>query len=93
MPNAEQPFFNLSADRARLELRSAHELLPDVCSTCWASVGRLEFDGEVYRLRDSGRWDEGWRMLAAHWAGHRLGPAMPNRDVWESFRAAAERER
>lgn len=89
VPNAEQPFFNLFADRAGLELRAAHELVPDVCSTCWPSVGRLEFDGAAYRLRDSGRWDEGWRFLLAHWAGHKLSPAMPNRALWESFRAAA----
>ncbi len=87
--NAEQPFLNLAADRAGLVLAHAHELVPDSCSTCWPAVGRLSEEGSDWRLRDSGRWDEGWRFLFAHWAGFRLGPAMPNRAVWERFRARA----
>jgi hypothetical protein len=89
VPNAEQPFLNLYADRHGLSLAAAHELVGDACSTCWPAVGRLERAGAVWRLRDSGRWDEGWRFLFAHWAGHRLSPAMPNRAVWESFRQRA----
>jgi hypothetical protein len=54
-------------------------------------VGRLEPDGDGWRLRDSGRWDEGWRFRLAHWAGYKLGGEMPNREVWESFRARARR--
>jgi hypothetical protein len=89
VPNAEQPFLNLYADRAGLRLAPAHELVADACSTCWPAVGRIERAGDAWRLRDSGRWDEGWRLLFAHWAGHRLSPAMPNRAVWESFRRRA----
>jgi hypothetical protein len=89
VPNAEQPFLNLYAERAGLALAGAHELVPDSCSTCWPAVGRLEFDGACWRLRDSGRWDEGWRFRFAHWAGFRLSPGMPNRDVWELYRRRA----
>lgn len=90
VPNAEQPFLNLAADRARLRLAYAHELVPDACSTCWPAVGLLEPDGVCWRLRDSGRWDDGWRFLFAHWAGFKLGSAMPNRQLWERFRNRAE---
>ena len=89
VPNAEQPFLNLYADRAGLRLAAAHELVPDACSTCWPAVGRIEREAGAWRLRGSGRWDEGWRLLFAHWAGHRLSPAMPNRELWESFRRRA----
>lgn len=89
VPNAEQPFLNLYADRCGLRLAAAHELVADACSTCWPAVGRIERAGGAWRLRDSGRWDEGWRLLFAHWAGHRLAPAMPNREVWETFRRRA----
>ncbi|MBP9146420.1 MAG: hypothetical protein KBI44_18215, partial [Thermoanaerobaculia bacterium] len=54
---------------------------------CWPAVGRIEFDGTAYRLRDSGRWDEGWQMFFAHWAGFPLGPDMPNRALFEEFHA------
>lgn len=89
VPNAEQPFLNLYAERARLRLAPAHELVAGACSTCWPAVGRIERAPDGWRLRDSGRWDEGWRLLFAHWAGHRLSPAMPNREVWETFRRRA----
>lgn len=89
VPNAEQPFLNLFAARRGWTLAGASELLPGTCSTCWPQVGRIEPDGEIHRLRDSGRWDEGWPMLFAHWAGIRLAPSMPNRGVWERFREAA----
>ncbi|KAB2966011.1 MAG: hypothetical protein F9K18_06125 [Thermoanaerobaculia bacterium] len=89
VPNAEQPFLNLYADRVLLRLAHAHELVADACSTCWPAVGRIERARDSWRLRESGRWDEGWRLLFAHWAGHRLSPAMPNREVWEFFRRRA----
>jgi hypothetical protein len=89
VPNAEQPFLNFYADRAGLVVRAAHELLPDHCSTCWPAVGRIEFDGTSYRLRGSDRWDEGWQMFFAHWAGYPLGPAMPNWGLFEHFHARA----
>lgn len=91
VPNAEQPFLNYYADLAALEVRAAHELLADHCSTCWPAVGRIEFDGTAYRLRDSGRWDEGWQMFFAHWAGFPLGPDMPNRALFEEFHSGAVR--
>jgi hypothetical protein len=87
--NAEQPFLNLFAARRGWTLAAASELLPGTCSTCWPAVGRIEPDGEIHRLRDSGRWDEGWPILFAHWAGIRLAPTMANREVWERFRNAA----
>lgn len=87
VPNAEQPFLNLYALRAGWRRARASELVRDTCSTCWAAAGRLEFDGHAYRLRDSGRWDEGRRMRFAHWAGFRLAPEMPNRPTWSEFRA------
>lgn len=87
VPNAEQPFLNYYAESAALAVRAAHELLADRCSTCWPAVGRIEFDGTAYRLRDSGRWDEGWQMFFAHWAGFPLGPDMPNRALFEEFHA------
>jgi hypothetical protein len=89
VPNAEQPFLNLYSIRAGWRVARASDLVPDSCSTCWAAAGRLEFDGSSYRLRDSGRWDEGRRMRFAHWAGFRLAPEMPNRPTWSEFRAAA----
>jgi hypothetical protein len=87
--NAEQPFFNLAVERLGLSCVRASDLVEDSCSTCWSAAGRLEFDGAFHRLRDSGRWDEGWRMRFAHWAGIRLSPEMPNRDVWLRYRDAA----
>lgn len=84
--NAEQPFFNLTVERLGLTCVRASELVRDTCSTCWPAAGRLEFDGVAHRLRSSGRWDEGWRMRFAHWAGIRLSPQMPNRDVWLRYR-------
>lgn len=89
VPNAEQPFLNLYSLRAGWRLARASEIVPDACSTCWAAAGRLEFDGYSYRLRSSGRWDEGRRMRFAHWAGFRLAPEMPNRPTWSEFRATA----
>lgn len=91
VPNAEQPFLNYHADLAGLEVRAAHELVADRCSTCWPAVGRIEFDGEAYRLRGSGRWDEGRRMFFAHWAGFPLGADMPNRAVFDEFHGLALR--
>ncbi len=90
VPNAEQPFLNYYADSAALEVRAAHELLADRCSTCWPAVGRIEFDGTAYRLRDS-TLDEGWQMFFAHWAGFPLGPDMPNRALFEEFHADSVR--
>lgn len=86
----EQPFLNFHVDRAGLAVRAGHELLSDHCSTCWPAVGRIEFDGAAYRLRDSGRWDEGWQLFFAHWAGFPLGPEMPNRHLFEHFHRRAE---
>ena len=91
VPNAEQPFLNYFADSAGLEIRAAHELQPDYCSTCWPAVGRIERSGGSYRLRDSGRWDEGWQLFFAHWAGFPLGPEMPNRALFEEFHAGGTR--
>jgi hypothetical protein len=92
VPNAEQPFLNFFADRARLNVIPAHELAPGHCSTCWAAVGRIALEDGVYRLRGTGRWDEGWRLYCAHWAGFPLGPEIPNRELWERFHSAgAER--
>ncbi len=91
VPNAEQPFLNYFADSAGLAIRAAHELLPDYCSTCWPAVGRIERSDSSYRLRDSGRWDEGWQLFFAHWAGFPLGPEMPNRALFEEFHAAGTR--
>ena len=91
VPNAEQPFLNYHADLAALEVRAAHELLADHCSTTWPAVGRIEFDGTAYRLRESGRWDEGWQMFFAHWAGFPLGPEMPNRELFEHFHSGARK--
>jgi hypothetical protein len=85
VPNAEQPFLNYHADLAGLRVRAAHELLPDRCSTCWPAVGQIEWDGAAYRLRASGRWDEGWQMFFAHWAGFPLGSGMPNRALFDEF--------
>lgn len=93
VPTAEQPFFNLAADRLGLSLASAADLVADACPTCWSGVGRLEFDGQHCRLRDSnmpfGAY-EGQRFLFAHWAGFGLTPAMPNRELWETFRSRAQ---
>lgn len=91
VPNAEQPFLNYHADYTALAVRAAHELLPDFCSTCWPAVGRIAREGSSYRLRDSGRWDEGWQLFFAHWAGFPLGPGMPNRELFEKFHAGARR--
>lgn len=85
VPNAEQPFLNYFADHERLRVAAAYELLPGHCSTCWPAAGRIEADGADYRLRDSGRWDEGWKLLCAHWAGFPLDPAMPNHWLFEHF--------
>ena len=85
VPNAEQPFLNYFADRERLRVAAAHELLPGYCSTCWPATGRIVPDGADFRLRDSGRWDEGRKLLCAHWAGFPLGPSMPNRSLFEHF--------
>jgi len=91
--NAEQPFVNLQADLAALDRAGQWELLPEHCSTCWAAVGefREESDG-AWRLRGTTRWDEGWRLLFAHWAGFRREGELPNRHVLERFdRAARQR--
>jgi hypothetical protein len=93
VPNAEQPFFNLYADRVGLRLAFGHELVPDICSTCWPAVGRLEQGASGWRLRDSGRWDEGWRFQFAHWAGFELSSEMPNRSLWEVYSARARARR
>jgi len=90
VPNAEQPFLNFYAEEERWRIAGAHELVADTCSTCWAAVGRLEPHADGYRLRDSGRWDEGWRIRFAHWAGIRLAPDMPNRAAHQHFLAAAK---
>lgn len=90
VPFAEQAFLNLAVDHAGLSLRGAWELLGGVCSTCWPAVGRLDEEQGVFRLRESGRWDEGWRFLFAHWAGYQLSEAIPNHSVWAGFRALAK---
>lgn len=89
VPNAEQPFLNFFFDSAGLRSLSAHSLLPDYCSTCWPAVGRISCEGGAYRLRDSNRWDEGWRLFFAHWAGFPLGPAMPNWGIFADFHRRA----
>ncbi len=85
VPNAEQPFLNYFADHEGLRVAAAHELLPGHCSTCWPATGRIEPDGADFRLRDSGRWDEGWKLFCAHWAGFPLVPEMPNRWLFDHF--------
>ncbi len=89
VPLAEQAFLNLAVDRAGLRVRGASELMPDACSTCWPAVGRIEELRGEFRLRESGRWDEGWRFLFAHWAGFQLAKTMPNYAIWEQFRSQA----
>jgi lipopolysaccharide biosynthesis glycosyltransferase len=89
VPNAEQPFLNLYAERAQLRLAYAHEALSDTCSTCWPATGRIELEADGWRLRGSGRWDEGRRVRLVHWAGFRLEPSMPNYSVWERYRSRA----
>ncbi|MCB1008251.1 MAG: hypothetical protein KDB94_05070 [Acidobacteria bacterium] len=87
VPNAEQPFLNLYADRTGAKKAAAHELLPEYCSTCWPNVGRFAPEGDGFRLRGSGRWDEGRLLFAAHWAGSPLGETMPNAELHRHFLA------
>jgi len=90
VPNAEQPFLNFFAEERGWRIAGAHEIVADTCSTCWAAAGRLvEYPGG-FRLSAPGRWDDGWRIRFAHWAGNRLSPSMPNRDVHDEFRYRAE---
>lgn len=89
VPNAEQPFLNLYADRTGAAKVAAHELLPQFCSTCWPNVGRFACESDGYRLRDSGRWDEGRLLFAAHWAGSGLSERIPNVEVHRRFLDAA----
>ena len=88
VPNAEQPFLNYFADRSGLRVQAAHQLAPGFCSTCWPAVGTFSLEEGVWRLRGSNRWDEGWRLYCAHWAGYTRPPEIPNRELWERFHAA-----
>jgi len=89
--NAEQPFVNLIADLERVRRVGQWELLDRHCSTCWAAVGEFREEPDAWRLRGTDRWDEGWRLLFAHWAGFRREGDLPNRHVFEHFHRAARR--
>jgi hypothetical protein len=90
VPNAEQAFLNLVVDRSGCSKAPAHELRSGFCSTCWAAVGKIRESADGFVLDCPGRWDNGWHLLFAHWAGMRISSQMPNREVFERFSRRAE---
>ena len=85
VPNAEQGFLNLAVDRAGLVRRGAYSFVERYCSTCWAGAGAIVETENGFVLDSPQRWDHGWSLYFAHWAGFRLSPAMPNASVYEGF--------
>jgi len=87
--NTDQFFLNYCCDRRGVRTGHLAEVLGDMCQDGWARQ-----PGYVYRAADGyRRWDFGGlnhkkRVPLLHWAGIKLSPAMPEAELFYSFRDA-----
>lgn len=87
--NTDQFFLNYCCDKKRLKTGHFAEFSGDMCQDGWARQ-----PGYVYRAADCyRRWDFGGlnhkkRVPLLHWAGIKLSPAMPEAELFYSFRDA-----
>ena len=99
--NTDQAFLNYCCDAGTVAegdgsrpIRTGHfaEVLGDCCRDAWArQPGRAVRDAAgVYRRWDHGGIDHGKRIPILHWAGMGLSPAMPEAELFFSYRNRSE---
>jgi hypothetical protein len=87
--NTDQSFINYCCNKKRVKIGHFAELIGDMCQDAWSRQ-----PGYVYRAPDGyRRWDFGGlnhkkRVPLLHWAGTRLSHAMPEAELFYSFRDA-----
>lgn len=82
----EQTFLNYVVDVAGLPKVNAHQALPDVIDG-WAGM-RLKRRGNGFLVADARVPPSGRPVTLIHWAGYPLGPFMPYRSTFLTYRLA-----
>jgi hypothetical protein len=78
----DQPVLNYCVDVGGLSKGRASDVLPGVPYTCFVGAPDLDV---VAGPRVRSQHAEGW-LPFLHWAGQKIGPRMPHRDLFKHFR-------
>lgn len=84
--NTDQAFINYCCDLKPIRCGHFAEVLGDICENAWArKLGKIYEANGIYRLWDYGGLEHQKQVVLIHWAGYKLSPTMPHRNLFDRY--------